>query len=57
MSYTDPSVSTLTRVTLTMPSPGYLLISANPAQSVGTFAENAALALAAGTAAGLRRRE
>ena len=50
VSYTDPSVSTLTRVTLTMPSPGYLLISANPAQSVGTFAENAALALAAGTA-------
>ncbi len=50
VSYTDPSVSTLTRVTVTMPAPGYILVSANPAQSMGTFYENAALLLAAGVA-------
>ena len=50
VSYTDPSVSTLTHVTVTQPSPGYVLLSANPAQSMGTFYENAALCLVAGVA-------
>lgn len=50
VSYTDPAVSTLTRVTVAQPSPGRIVLSANPAQSMGTFYENAALFLVAGIA-------